>query len=332
MRFYTQQHPFYCGIDLHARTMYLCILDQAGETLLHRNMPATPEALLKAITPYREQIVLAAECMLTWYWLADLCADHGIPFVRGHALYMKAIHGGTANNDQSDAHTIAVLLRGGMLPQASVSPAARRATRDLLRRRMPLARTRGALLAHVHQTNSQDTRPALGKKSADKATRAGVAARCAEPAGQKRSAGALALIPSDAARLRAVARTIGTTAKPPDAQTLYLLHTVPGLGQLLSLVLLYDRPEIARFPRGQDVASSCRLGTCAKASAGKRSGTSGRKIGQAHLTGAFSEAAGFCLRANPAAQQCLARLAHTPSTGKALTILAPPVARAVSSM
>src|SRR5207342_241886 len=57
MRFYTQQHPFYCGIDLHARTMYLCILDQAGETLLHRSMPATPEALLKAITPYRDQIV-----------------------------------------------------------------------------------------------------------------------------------------------------------------------------------------------------------------------------------------------------------------------------------
>src|SRR5260370_13996613 len=54
MRFYTQQHPFYCGIDLHARTMYLCILDQAGETLLHRNMPATPEPLLKAITPYSD--------------------------------------------------------------------------------------------------------------------------------------------------------------------------------------------------------------------------------------------------------------------------------------
>ena len=61
MRFYTTQHPFYCGIDLHARTMSLCILDQAGETLLHRNMPATPEALLKAIAPYRDQIVLAAD-------------------------------------------------------------------------------------------------------------------------------------------------------------------------------------------------------------------------------------------------------------------------------
>src|SRR5213592_4621533 len=91
MRFYTTQHPFYCGIDLHARTMYMCILDQAGEIRLHRNMPATPEALLKAIAPSREQIVLAAECLLTWYWLADLYAAHGMPFVLGHALSMKAI-------------------------------------------------------------------------------------------------------------------------------------------------------------------------------------------------------------------------------------------------
>jgi transposase len=118
MRFYTQQHPVYCGIDLHARTMDLCILDQAGETLLHRNMPATPEALLKAIAPSREQIVLAAAGMLTWYWLADLCADHRIPVVLGHALSMKALHGGKANNDTIDAHNIAVLLRGGMRPQA----------------------------------------------------------------------------------------------------------------------------------------------------------------------------------------------------------------------
>jgi len=165
MRFYTKQHPFYCGIDLHARTMSLCILDQAGETLLHRNMPATPEALLKAITPYRDQIVLAAACMFTWYWLADLCADHGIPFVLGHALYMKAMHGGKAKNDTIDAHKIAVLLRGGMLPQASVYPAEMRATRDLLRQRMHLARTRGALLAHVQNTNSQYNLPAIGKKS-----------------------------------------------------------------------------------------------------------------------------------------------------------------------
>jgi len=130
--------------------MDLCLLDQAGETLLHRHMPATPEALLKAITPSRAQIVLAAACLLTWDWLADLWADHGIPFVRGHALSRKAIHGGNAKNDTSDAHKIAVLVRGGRLPHAAVYPAERRATRDLRRRRMPLARQRGALLAPGH--------------------------------------------------------------------------------------------------------------------------------------------------------------------------------------
>ena len=220
MRFYTTQHPFYCGIDLHARTMYVCILNQAGETLLHRNMTATPEALLKAIAPYRGQIVLAAECMFTWYWLADLCADHGLPFVLGHALYMKAIHGGKAKNDTSDAQKIAVLLRGGMLPQAYVSPAAMRATRALLRRRMPLARKRGALLAHVHNTNSQDNLPTIGTNIAYTTNRDGVAERFADPAVHKSIAVDLALITYDDALLRDVARTIVQTAKHHDAQTL----------------------------------------------------------------------------------------------------------------
>jgi transposase len=138
MRFYTKQHQFYCGIDLHARTMYVCILDQAGEIVVHRNLTASPDALLKIIAPYRDDLVIAVECMFTWYWLADFCAQAGIPFVLGHALYMKAIHGGKAKNDKIDAHKIAVLLRGGRLPQAYVYPAEMRATRDLLRRRCHL--------------------------------------------------------------------------------------------------------------------------------------------------------------------------------------------------
>ncbi|HZA29102.1 MAG TPA: IS110 family transposase [Gammaproteobacteria bacterium] len=332
MRFYTKQHPFYCGIDLHARTMYVCILDQAGETLLHRNMTATPEALLKAIAPYRNQIVLAAECMFTWYWLADLCAREGIPFVLGHALYMKAIHGGKAKNDKIDAQKIAVLLRGGMLPQAYVYPAHMRATRDLLRRRMHLAHKRAELLAHVQNTNSQYNLPAIGKKIAYKANRDGVAERFADPAVQKSIEVDLALISSYDELLGDVERTIVTTAKHHDANTLYLLQTVPGIGKILSLVLLYEIHDIHRFPRVQDFVSYCRLVKCAKESAGKRLGTSGSKIGNAHLKWAFSEAAVLFLRDHPAAQKYLARLEKKHDTGKALTVLAHKLARAVYHM
>ena len=104
MKFYTKQHKHYCGIDLHTKTMYLCILNQAGEILLHKNLRTNADLFLQAIAPYREDIVVAVECIFTWYWLADLCAAETIPFVLGHALYMKAIHGAKTKNDRIDAH------------------------------------------------------------------------------------------------------------------------------------------------------------------------------------------------------------------------------------
>ena len=329
MRFYTTQHPFYCGIDLHARTMYLCILSQDGEVMLHRNMPAAPEPFLKAVAPYRDGLVVAVECIFTWYWLADLCAREGIPFVLGHALYMKAIHGGKAKNDKIDSQKIAVLLRGGMLPQAYVYPAAMRATRDLLRRRVHLTRKRAELLGHIQNTNSQYNLPEIGKKIAYKANRDGVAERFPDPAVQKSIEVDLALIGYYDQLLSDVELTIVQTAKQHDAHTLYRLQSVPGIGKILSLVLLYEIHDIRRFPRVQDFVSYCRLVKCAQESAGKRYGTSGAKIGNAYLKWAFSEAAVLFLRHNPVGQKYLTRLEKKHGKGKALTILAHKLARAV---
>jgi transposase len=113
MNFYTRQHTYYCGIDLPAKAMYVCILDHKGTKLVHKNLPTTPEAFLRVIAPSLDDLVVGVECIFTWYWLADLCQQEGIAFVLGHALFMKAIHGGKAKNDKIDAHQIAVLLWGG---------------------------------------------------------------------------------------------------------------------------------------------------------------------------------------------------------------------------
>src|ERR671918_1886614 len=228
MQFYTKQHQFYCGIDLHARAMYVCILNQSGEILVHRNMKTSPETFLKVIAPYREGLVVAVECMFTWYWLADLCTHEGIPFVLGHALYMKAIHGGKAKNDKIDAHKIAVLLRGGMLPQAYVYPAEMRATRDLLRRRMYLMRKRAELLAHIQNTNSQYNLPEIGKKLAYKANREGVAERFPESAVQKSIDLDLTLIDAYDRLLTDLELDLVRTAKEHDAQSFYRLRSIPG--------------------------------------------------------------------------------------------------------
>ncbi len=89
MRFYTKPHQFYCGIDLHARLLAICIVDSAGAVVLQTQIPADKQRLLQALAPFRPDVVVAVECLFAWYWVADLCRDEEIPFVLGHALYMK---------------------------------------------------------------------------------------------------------------------------------------------------------------------------------------------------------------------------------------------------
>src|SRR5436190_15967212 len=275
MRFYTTPHRYYCGIDLHARRMYICVLDAEGQIRVHRNGPATPEHFLTTIAAYREDLVVAVECLFTWYWLADLCTQEGIAFVLGHALYMKAIHGGKAKNDKIDSHKIAVLLRGGVLPQAYVYPAQMRATRDLLRRRTHLMRKRAELLAHVQNTNSQYNLPEIGKKIAYKANREGVEDHFPDPSVRKTIEVDVSLIDHYDKLLGEVELYITRTAKAHDVQTFARLQSVPGIGTILALVILYEIQDITRFPRVQDFVSYCRLVKCAKESNGKRLRTSG---------------------------------------------------------
>jgi hypothetical protein len=130
-----------------------------------------------------------------------------------------------------------------------------------------------------------------------------VAARLPEPIVQQSSAVDLALSGHNEALLQDWELAMVTTAKQPDANPGYVLQTVPGMGKIRSLVRWYERPASARCPRVQDVVSYGRVGKCAKASAGKRSGTSGTKSGPADRTWAFAAAAVRFLRHNPAGPQ-----------------------------
>ena len=122
------------------------------------------------------------------------------------------------------------------------------------------------------------------------------------------------------------------SAKAQDVQTFSRLQSVPGIGQILALVLLYEIQDIARFPRVQDFVSSCRLVKCATASNGTRLGTSGKKIGHVHLRWAFAEAAVRFIRQSQPGKEYCAKLEHTHGKAKALTVLAHKLGRAVYDM
>ena len=328
MRFYTQQHQHYCGVDLHTRTMYLCIMDQTAEVLLHRNMHANPDEFIAAVRPYRDDLVVGVECMFTWYWLADLCDREGIRFVLAHALYLKAVHGGKTKNDRIDAHKIAALLRGGNLPLAYAYPAYMRATRDLLRRRTHLMRKRAELMGHIQNTASQYNLPSPGRLTLER-QRVGVAESFPDPAVRRNVELDVSLIDVYDPMLRQLERELVATAKIHDPTSFQLLRSIPGVGKILALTLLYEIQDIERFPRVQDFSSYARLIGGTRESAGKSAGTGGRKIGNPHLKWAFSEAAAGFLRLHLPAQKLKQRLVRKHGKAKAMAIVVHKLGRTV---
>ncbi|MEZ6116799.1 MAG: hypothetical protein R3C28_09525 [Pirellulaceae bacterium] len=81
MRFYQQQHQFYCGIDLHANCMHACIVDQNGKKHLHKNFNTKrPRLFLAELRPYSQQdLIVGCESTFNWDWLADLFDEESPP-------------------------------------------------------------------------------------------------------------------------------------------------------------------------------------------------------------------------------------------------------------
>jgi len=332
MNFYNITHPYYCGIDLHARSLYVCIIDQKGNTCIHKEIPASPDKLLKLIEPYIGNIIVGVECMHCWYWVADFCDEIGVDFILGHALYMKAIHGGKAKNDRIDSYKIANLIRGGNFPLAHVYPKEMRATRDLLRRRMKIVRHGADLKAHIVNTTSQYNLPPNKVNLKNVSAREQLKSTFPDVSVQKNIDLDLVILDCYAKQLAKVEWFIAKQARQHNPVHLHLLKSIHGVGPILSLTVIYEIGDIRRFESVQKFASYARLVKCKAESAGKSYGTQGNKIGNAHLKWAFSEMAATYLRGNDRAQKYLLSLQKRMSKAKALSALAHKLGRCIYFM
>jgi transposase len=312
--------------------MYVCILDQQGKTKVHKNIQTDPELFFELIFPYLDDIVVGVECVFCWYWLADFCDEHKIPFILGHALYMKAIHGGKTKNDKIDSFKIAALIKGGNFPLAYAYPAEMRATRDLLRRRMYLSHKCSELGTHIQNTNTQYNLPAFGKKITRRSNRDGVAEHFEDPVVRKSIEVDLAAIDALSGILKKLEWYIEKTARLHDYHTLYLLRSIQGVGQILALVILYEIHDISRFPTVQKFSSYAMLVRPVKESNGKWAGHSNKKIGNHHLKWAIKEAVILMIRDSEQAKAYIAKMERKYNKGKALGLLTQKLGRAIYFM
>ena len=132
--------------------------------------------------------------------------------------------------------------------------------------------------------------------------------------------------------LRGVENYILSKVKIHDANTFYLLRTVPGIGEILGLVMLYEIHDIKRFERVQNFTSYARLVKPSRESAGKQKSGGNKKIGNAYLKWAFSEATLLLLRDKQEVKDWHAKLKNRHGKGRALSIISHKLGRAVYYM
>ena len=245
---------------------------------------------------------------------------------------MRLIHGAKAKNDRIDAFKIATLLRGGLLPMSYVYPAEMRSTRDLLRRRLHLVRERGQMLAHIQNTHHQYNVEPPTARLVYKGNREGVAERFDDMAVQKSIQIDLTMIESLDKVIRDCELHLEKSAKVHDADNFYRLRSIPGVGKVLAMTILYEVHTIDRFDRVQDFASYARLIRPSKESAGKKTGSGGgSKIGNPNLKWAIAEAAVLMLRQQEI-QKLMNRLRRKHGKGKAMGVLSHKLGRTIYYM
>ena len=189
------------------------------------------------------------------------------------------------------------------------------------------------MLRHIQQTNQQYNLPKIGKTLKYKSNRIGVEQHFEQESVRKSVEADLKLIAGYDTIIRDLEGFIIRTAKTHDATTLHLLRTIPGIGDILSLVLLYEIHDIGRFPGVQDFVSYSRLIRPTKTSGGKRSGTANGKIGNAYMKWAFSEIVWLFVReAKNDVHKYIQRMERKYGKDKAKGILAHRLGRAVYHM
>ena len=141
---------YYAGIDLGARSSWLCVVDSSGRRKFSRKIPNDPQRIVSLLAPYRPSLEAVVESTFNWYWLVDLLQDLRVDVKLAHPLYLKAIAYAKVKTDQVDAHTLAQLLRLDYIPEGFIYPRDLRPTRDLLRRRHRLVRWRSDLRRVLH--------------------------------------------------------------------------------------------------------------------------------------------------------------------------------------
>jgi len=289
----------YAAVDLHGNNGFYCVIDEKDQAVFNKRLPNDLKTVTDALEPFRERLVkgIAVESTFNWYWLVDGLQDKGYTMQLVNTTKVQIYSGLKQSDDQSDAFHLAHLQRLNLLPTGYIFPRALRGARDMLRRRMLLVQQRTAQVLSFKSLVERDTGEGI---STDR-----IKALDAEAVDQVLDSPESVLMGQANVRMiDSFGEEIGKLEKAAKARLKLLpdyerLKEIPGVGEILNLVIMLETGPIERFASAGNYTSYCRAVKSIKTSNDKKKGENNRKCGNKYLAWAWVEAANFAIRHDP---------------------------------
>ena len=297
------KRDLYAAVDLHGNNGYYCLINEQDERVWQQRLPNDLPKVLKALAPYRERLAkgIAVESTFNWYWLVDGLAEHGYTAQLVNTTAVQTYSGLKRADDQSDAFWLAHLQRLGILPTGYIYPKEQRGVRDMLRRRMFLVQQRTAHVLSFKSLVERQTGQACPSNRIKTLTAEHVQQWVTGPEVELMGQTNVRMIGFLDEQIAGLEKAAQAKAKLlPDYER---LREIPGIGQILNLVIMLETGPIERFGSAGQYVSYCRGAKSEKISNGHKKGENNRKCGNKYLAWAYVEAANFAVRYSPEIRQ-----------------------------
>jgi len=286
----SHKYNYFCGGDMHARTTYFVVQDRSGNTVLKGNLPNHFGSFKDFIKPFIGNVIVGIESNFNYPWLFDGCTQDNIPFLLGHAPYIRAIAANKKKNDRLDAHTIANLMRTNFFPIGYPFPQDIRGVRDLLRRRHFFVHQRSGLITHSKLTFYQQG--ICGNKASvfkNKQERESISLQIEQEDQRLNLDTNIKVMGFLDELIDFLEKTIKKRVMQQHIKSFALLQTIPGVGEMGALIIIYETCDIARFKTHQRYASYCRVVKPERMSNGIYKKGGNPKMGNPYLKWAFGQ-------------------------------------------
>ena len=284
----------FAGIDLHSSNSYIAIIDNDNKRVFKKKVKNDLQNVLHVVEPHRKQIKgIVVESTYNWYWLVDGLMDAGYKVHLANPSAIKQYEGLKHSDDVTDAFHLANLLRLGILPEGYIYPKEERPVRDLLRKRLQLVQQRTALILSFENLLTRNLGTRINVNEVNKLREEDVEDIFQQEYLVLSGKASIATINFLGTRIQQIEKAVHKVAKL--RREYKPLMTVPGIGKILALTIMYEAGPMERFAKVGNYASYCRCVGSKRISNGKQKGKGNRKNGNKHLSRAYVEAANYAL-------------------------------------